>query len=93
MARQNYQRLSPADIDEIWSRMRAGHAVKPTARSLGLATGTVRTYLLRCAPAHRHFGSATSRTREADATTDLAQRRPPRLERSHRLLDNRGEPV
>ena len=22
MARQNYQRLSPADIDEIWSRMR-----------------------------------------------------------------------
>ncbi len=48
MARQNYQRLSPADIDEIWSRMRAGHAVKPTARSLGLSTSTVRTYLLRC---------------------------------------------
>ena len=22
MARQNYQRLSPADIDEIWSRLR-----------------------------------------------------------------------
>ena len=43
MARQNYQRLSPADIDEIWSRMRARHAVKPTARSLGLSTSTVRT--------------------------------------------------
>jgi hypothetical protein len=27
MARQRYQRLSPADIDEIWSRLRAGHAV------------------------------------------------------------------
>jgi hypothetical protein len=34
MARQNYQRLSPADVDEIWVRMRAGHAVEPTARSL-----------------------------------------------------------
>ena len=44
MARQNFQRLSPADIDEIWSRMRAGHAAKPTARSLGLATSTVRDY-------------------------------------------------
>ena len=58
MARQNYGRLSPADIDEIWSRMSAGHAVKPTARSLGLATSTVRTYLLRCGgirpdPRHR----------------------------------------
>jgi len=41
MARQNYQRLSPADIDDIWSRMSAGHAVKPTARSPGLATSTV----------------------------------------------------
>jgi IS30 family transposase len=48
MARQSYQRLSPADIDEIWSRTRAGHAVKPTARALGLSTSTVRTYLLRC---------------------------------------------
>ena len=36
MARQHFQRLSPADIDEVWSRMRAGHAAKPTARSLGL---------------------------------------------------------
>jgi IS30 family transposase len=57
MARQGYQRLSPADIDAIWSRMRAGHAVKPTARSLGLSTSTVRTYLLRCGgirPEPRH---------------------------------------
>ena len=63
MARQNYQRLSPADIDEIWSRLRAGHSVKPTARALGLPTSTVRTYLLRCGgirpdPRHRRGWSA-----------------------------------
>jgi IS30 family transposase len=69
MARQHYQRLSPADIDEIWSRMRAGHAVKPTARSLGLATSTVRTYLLRCGgirpdPRHRGAGRLSFEERE-----------------------------
>ena len=37
MARQHYQRLSPADIDEIWMRMRAGHSVKPTRVELGAA--------------------------------------------------------
>src|SRR6478609_4898400 len=47
MAR-GYRRLSPADADEIWVRMRAGHAAKPTARQLGLSTGTVRAYLVRC---------------------------------------------
>ena len=35
MAR-GYRRLSPADEDEIWARLRAGHAAKPTARALGL---------------------------------------------------------
>lgn len=58
MVRQSYERLSPADVDEIWSRLRAGHSVKPTARALGLPTSTVRTYLLRCGgirpdPRHR----------------------------------------
>ncbi|WP_332641953.1 IS30 family transposase [Aeromicrobium sp.] len=48
MARQHYQRLSPADIDEIWRRLRAGHSAKPTARALGMPTSTVRTYLVRC---------------------------------------------
>jgi hypothetical protein len=43
-----YRRLSLADEDEIWSRLRAGHAAKPTARALGLSTGTVRAYLVRC---------------------------------------------
>lgn len=47
MARQHSQRLSPADIDEIWMRLRAGHSVKPTARALGLPTSTVRTYRIR----------------------------------------------
>src|SRR4051794_4101708 len=57
MARQSYQRLSPADIDEIWRRLRSGHSVKPTARALGLPTSTVRTYLIRCGgirPEPRH---------------------------------------
>ena len=47
MAR-GYQRLSPQAIDEVWVRLRAGHAAKPAARQLGLPTSTVRTYLLRC---------------------------------------------
>ena len=47
MAR-GYRRLSLADEDEIWARLRAGHAAKPTARALGLPTGTVRAYLVRC---------------------------------------------
>ena len=47
MAR-GYRRLTPADEDEVWARLRAGHAAKPTARGLGLSTGGVRAYLLRC---------------------------------------------
>ena len=47
MAR-GYRRLSPADEDEIWARLRAGHAAKPTVRALGVPTGTVRAYLVRC---------------------------------------------
>ena len=35
MAR-GYRRFSSADEDEIWARLRAGHAAKPTARALGL---------------------------------------------------------
>ena len=69
MARQNYQRLSPADIDEIWRRLRSGHSVKPTARALGLPTSTVRTYLIRCGgirpePRHRGAGRLSVEERE-----------------------------
>ena len=69
MARQAYQRLSPADIDEIWSRLRSGHSVKPTARALGLPTTTVRSYLIRCGgirpdPRHRAAGRLSLEERE-----------------------------
>jgi len=47
MAR-SHRRLSPADEDEIWARLRAGHAAKPTARALGWSTSGVRGYLERC---------------------------------------------
>jgi IS30 family transposase len=47
MAR-GYRRVSPAVEDEIWARLRAGHAAKPTARALGLSTSGVRGYLERC---------------------------------------------
>jgi len=56
MAR-GYRWLSAADGDEIWERLWAGHAAKPTARALGLSTGTVRAYLVRCGgirPPARH---------------------------------------
>ena len=45
---RGYRRLSWADEDEIWARLRMGHAAKPTARALGFSTGTVRAYLVRC---------------------------------------------
>lgn len=69
MARQSYQRLSPADIDEIWRRLRLGHSVKPTARALGLPSSTVRTYLNRCGgikpePRHRGAGRLSLAERE-----------------------------
>jgi IS30 family transposase len=44
----DYERLTPEAIDQVWVRLRAGQAAKPTARELGLCTGTVRAYLLRC---------------------------------------------
>ncbi|HEY2878850.1 MAG TPA: IS30 family transposase [Nocardioides sp.] len=40
--------MSPAAVDEIWTRLRCGHAAKPIARQLGLPEGTVRAYLVRC---------------------------------------------
>jgi IS30 family transposase len=45
---RNYQWLTPETIDQIWVRLREGKAAKPTARELGLSTGTVRAYLVRC---------------------------------------------
>ena len=48
MAHGDYERLTPQAIDQVWLVLRAGQAAKPTARELGLCTGTVRAYLLRC---------------------------------------------
>jgi len=48
MAHGDFERLTPQAIDQVWLRLRTGHAAKPTARELGLCTGTVRAYLLRC---------------------------------------------
>jgi IS30 family transposase len=48
MVRGNYERLTPQAIDEVWVRLRAGMAAKPTARELGLCTSMVRDYLHRC---------------------------------------------
>ena len=48
MGHGEYERLTPEAIDQVWLRMRAGQAAKPTARQLGLCTGTVRAYLIRC---------------------------------------------
>ena len=45
---RGYRRFSSADEDEIWARLRAGHAAKPTARALGWSTSGVRGYLVRC---------------------------------------------
>jgi IS30 family transposase len=42
------RRLVLADEDEIWERLRAGYAAKPTARALGWSTSGVRGYLVRC---------------------------------------------
>ncbi|MFC7361314.1 IS30 family transposase [Nocardioides astragali] len=48
MGHGDYERLTPEATDQVWLRLRAGQAAKPTARELGLCTGTVRAYLLRC---------------------------------------------
>jgi IS30 family transposase len=48
MAHVANKRLSLADEDEIWARLRAGYAAKPTARALGISTSGVHGYLVRC---------------------------------------------
>jgi IS30 family transposase len=48
VARVAYARLTAAEIDALWQRLLTGEAAKPAARALGLSTGTVRAYLMRC---------------------------------------------
>ena len=66
---RGYRRFSPADEDEIWARLRDGHAARPTARALGLTAGGVRAYLVRCggirpAPRRRSPGRLSLGERE-----------------------------
>ncbi len=53
MGHGDYERVTPEAIDQVWVRLRAGQAAKPTARELGLGIGTVRAYLLRCGRRYR----------------------------------------
>jgi IS30 family transposase len=69
MGHGDYEKLTPQAIDELWVRLRAGKAAKPIARELGLCTGTVRAYLLRCGgirpdPRRRAAGRLTMAERE-----------------------------
>jgi IS30 family transposase len=69
MGHGDYERLTPEAIDQLWVRMRAGHAAKPTARELGLGTSSVRDYLHRCGgirpmPRHRSTGRLSVEERE-----------------------------
>jgi transposase, IS30 family len=45
---RGYSWLQVEQTDAIWQRLRAGMAAKPAARELGISTGTVRAYLVRC---------------------------------------------
>ena len=65
---RGYRRFSAADEDEIWARLRAGHAAKPTARALGLTAGGVRAYLVRCG------GIRPAPRRRAPGRLSLAER-------------------
>lgn len=65
MAHGDYERLTPQAIDQVWLRLRAGEAAKPTARELGLCTGTVhspRGRLARGALAGSRQPSASSKS-------------------------------
>jgi IS30 family transposase len=69
VGQRSYQWLTTETIDQIWVRLRAGQAAKPTARQLGLSTGTVRAYLVRCGgirpgPRRRAAGCLTLAERE-----------------------------
>ena len=83
------RRISDAIYRQLVADARASRADRHgPGRAL---RGDSRIQRGRPAPAHRHFGSATSRTRETDATTDLASpedhRQPSPL---NRLLTTEG---
>lgn len=77
------RRISDA-VTGNWSRTLEPPRTRALARVReGTARGVSRIQRGRPAPAHRHFGSATSRTRETDATTHLAPREEDRCSCAH----------
>ena len=69
MVRVAYSALTSEEIDAIWVQLKSGMAAKPAARALGIPTGTVRAYLVRCggirpAPRQRRAGHLTLDERE-----------------------------
>jgi IS30 family transposase len=73
---RGYRRLSPGVEDEIWARLRAGHAAKPTARALGISTSGVHGYLVRCGgirlPARRRAAGRLSLGEREEISRGLA---------------------
>ena len=71
-----YRRLSPAVEGEIWARLRAGYAAKPTARALGISTSGVHGYLVRCGgirpPARRRASCRLSMAEREEISRGLA---------------------
>lgn len=66
---RGYARLDSRQMAAIWDRLQAGLGAKPVARAMGLSTGTVRTYLLRCggirpSPRRRREGRLSLTERE-----------------------------
>ncbi len=74
--RRSYHFVTQETVHQIWVRLQAGKAVKPTARELGLSTGTVRTYLLRCGgikpQPRRRAPSRLSMAEREEISRDLA---------------------
>ena len=69
MVRVSWSRLTPLEIDAIWERLQSGLSAKPAARELGLSSGTVRAYLVRCGgikPAPRSRATVRLRIEERE---------------------------
>src|SRR5512133_1638326 len=80
---RGHRRLSPAVEDEIWARLRAGHAAKPTARALGISTSGVHGYLVRCGgirpPTRRRAAGRLSLAEREEISRGLAAGRSLRV--------------
>ena len=78
--------------DALYRQLRADAAIGRERGSGRAPRGDTSVQRGRLAPAHRHFGSATSRTRTNDATRAERRGRPRPRDPSNPPLDNRGVP-